>query len=69
MFFASAIGFESVVKNLVNHGADVYKENKYGETALFEACSRYSSYEEVVKYLVEHGAEIDKKKINVVKRP
>eukprot|EP00833_Pecoramyces_ruminatium_P001633 jgi/Orpsp1_1/1175665/evm.model.c7180000054754.1 len=44
-------GNENLVKYLVEHGADINKENKDGKTPLFDA----------FKYLVELGADINKK--------
>ena len=46
------------VKYLVEHGADVNKENRNGETPLFSACIKGN--EAIVKYLMEHGADIHK---------
>ena len=43
-----------VVKYLVEHGADVNKENRIGKTPLSSA--RISRSSDVVKYLEEHGA-------------
>jgi len=45
-----------VVKNLVEHGADINKEDNDGATPLYIACFN----EQVVKYLVEHEADINK---------
>ncbi|OUM58750.1 hypothetical protein PIROE2DRAFT_22739, partial [Piromyces sp. E2] len=47
-----------VVKYLVEHGADINKENYERETPLFYACK--SGNEAVIKYLVERGADINK---------
>jgi ankyrin repeat protein len=43
---------------VVEHGADINKENIYGETPLFYACR--SGNKDIVKYLVENGADINK---------
>jgi len=45
----------NIVKYLVEHGADVNKENKDGDTPLIIAWQD----EEIVKYLIEHGADIN----------
>jgi len=46
------------VKYLVEQGANINKEMKWGETPLFRAC--YSGKLNIVKYLVELGANINK---------
>jgi len=50
---------EIIVKFLVEHGADINKEDEKGETQIFYACSKGN--EKIVKYLVKHGADINKK--------
>jgi len=52
-----------MVKYLVEHEADVNKENKSGKTPLFNAYR--GGYETIVKYLVKHGANTNKEK-NIV---
>ncbi|ORX86825.1 ankyrin, partial [Anaeromyces robustus] len=52
-------GNEYITKYLVDHGADVNKEDINGNTPIFFACQ--SGNENIVKYLVEHGADINKK--------
>ena len=46
----------SIVKYLVEHGADTSQENKYGEIPLFIFCYNEHGHENMVKYIVEHGA-------------
>jgi len=41
---------ENIVKCLVEHGADINKENTYGATPLFNACK--SRNENIFNYLV-----------------
>ena len=48
-----------MAKYLVERGADINKENEYGETPLFEACENGKLV--IVKYLIEHGADINKR--------
>ena len=50
-------GNEKIVKYLVEHGADVNKEDKDGKTPLFGAC--WEGHENIVKYLVEHRANVN----------
>ena len=59
MGYACKSGNLSIIKYLVDHGADVSKMNYDGETPLFNA--RLSGNEAIVKYLVDHGADINKK--------
>ncbi|OUM57241.1 hypothetical protein PIROE2DRAFT_33019, partial [Piromyces sp. E2] len=47
-----------IVKYIIDHGADINKENNDGETPLHFACT--NGNENTVKYLVGHGANIDK---------
>ena len=54
---------EDIVKCLVEHGVDVNKENKYGETPLVNAFK--IGNEDIVKYLVENGTELNKKRIRL----
>ena len=58
LFNACLLGNEFMVKYLVEHGANVGKENKNGEIPLFKAC--LVGNENMVKYLMEHGADINK---------
>ena len=60
LFFACLNGNETVVKYLVEQGANINIEDRSGETPLCIAFS--SGNEAVVKYLVEHGANINKAK-------
>ncbi|ORX78887.1 hypothetical protein BCR32DRAFT_188661, partial [Anaeromyces robustus] len=46
------------VKYLVEHKADINKENGNNETPLFSACE--SGNKTIVEYLVKHGADINK---------
>lgn len=54
---ASAEGFVAIVKELMNHGADINMAGGYYGSALQAASS--NGHEEVVKILVDYGAEID----------
>eukprot|EP00833_Pecoramyces_ruminatium_P002196 jgi/Orpsp1_1/1176228/evm.model.c7180000056874.1 len=56
LFDACLTGNENMVKYLIEHGADINKENHRWETPLFRACS--TGNENLVKYLIEHGADI-----------
>ncbi|OUM62626.1 hypothetical protein PIROE2DRAFT_61776 [Piromyces sp. E2] len=58
LFYYCDIGNESIVRYLVELGADIHQENKYGFTPLFNACK--SGNESLVKYLVKQGADIHK---------
>ena len=52
-------GYETIVRYLVEHGADINKINKKGETPLSKAFDK--GHENIIRYLVEHGAYINKK--------
>ncbi|ORX77404.1 ankyrin, partial [Anaeromyces robustus] len=54
-------GNEDIVKYLIEHRTDINKENIYGYTPLFNACS--SGNEDIVKYLIEHRTDINKENI------
>jgi len=58
LFNACESGIKEAVKYLVEHGADINKENKFGWTPIFIACQK--GHINIVKYLVEHGADINK---------
>jgi len=49
---------ENLVNDLVEHGADVHKEDDYEITPLVLACSVKQIH--IVKILVEHRADINK---------
>ncbi|ORX78888.1 ankyrin, partial [Anaeromyces robustus] len=51
-------GNETIVRYLVEQGADLNKEDWKGETPLFNACK--SGNETIVEYLVEYGADLNK---------
>jgi ankyrin repeat protein len=55
----STIDMLSVVKILVEHGADVNAVHRYGETPLHQAA--FVQNYAIVKYLLEHHADINKK--------
>jgi len=57
LFNACKSGNKRAVKFLLEHDADINKENIDGWTPLFSACSE--GHIDVVKYLVEHGANIN----------
>ncbi len=59
LFNSCKSGNKSLVKYLVEHGADVNKINKYNETPLYIAYS--SGKILIINYLNEHGANINKK--------
>ena len=48
---------KNIVNYLVEHGADINKENEDGETPLFRTC--YNGHENIFNYL-EYGANIKK---------
>jgi ankyrin repeat protein len=50
-----------LVQYLIEHGADINKENNEGETPLFKACRWGYDNEIIVQYLIENGADINKK--------
>jgi len=50
--------FIAIVKCLIEHGADINKENKYCQTPLIKACK--NGNEALVKYLLEHGVDVKK---------
>ncbi len=47
----------SIIKNLVEHGADINIRNKYGRTALSIASTRNSIY--AVQILIDLGADVN----------
>ncbi|KAG4094566.1 hypothetical protein H8356DRAFT_1360433 [Neocallimastix lanati (nom. inval.)] len=51
-------GNKELAEYIVEHGADINKEKKNGETPLFNTCR--SENKELVEYLVEHGADLNK---------
>jgi len=58
-FHACCIGNETVVKYLVDHGAEINIVNNLGETPLLYACSNDTGNLNLVKYLIEHGTDIN----------
>jgi len=59
-------GNETLVKYLVEHGADVNYEGYSGQTSLLIACEKCeireeerNAYMNIIKYLIEHGADIN----------
>jgi len=60
LFNACRSGNKAIVTCLVEHGADVNKENNCGKTPLFIACK--SGKDVIAKYLIENGAEVNKKR-------
>jgi len=51
-------GNKDRVEYLVEHGADINKENKYNKISLFKA---KSGNKDLVEYLVKHGSYLYKK--------
>ena len=47
-----------IIKYLIEHGANINKEDRKGETPLFNVCR--NGNEIIVKYLVKHGADVNK---------
>jgi len=58
IFLPCKSGNEAIVRYLVEHGADINKEDRYSKTPLSMALE-YKN-EEVVRYLKELGAKINK---------
>jgi len=58
LYNACQKGHITIVRYLVNLGANIHKEYNKGETLLFSACE--GGNEALVKYLVELGADIHK---------
>ncbi|KAG4097330.1 hypothetical protein H8356DRAFT_422729 [Neocallimastix lanati (nom. inval.)] len=52
-------GNKDRVEYLVEHGADINKENKYNKISLFKAIK--SGNKDLVEYLVKHGSYLYKK--------
>ena len=53
---------ENNVKYLIEHGANIYKENKNGNIPLIMACRNHN--ENIVKYLFEHIYDVNIKNKN-----
>ena len=62
LFFACQVGYIDILKQLVENGAYINKEDNNGTTPLFIACKE--GHENVVKYLLEHRANINKEDNN-----
>jgi len=58
LFIACQEGHIAIVKYLVDHGANLNREDYDGWTPLYFACKK--EYIIIVKYLVDHGANINK---------
>ena len=58
LYIASRNGNLNMVKYLVEHGADVNIQNRWGETALYQASNR-NGHLDIIRYLVEHGADVN----------
>ncbi|MBO7642280.1 MAG: ankyrin repeat domain-containing protein [Alphaproteobacteria bacterium] len=54
LFIATQFGYKEIVEYLVNHGADINKEDSSGRTPLHMALTK--SY----KYLIDHKADVNK---------
>jgi hypothetical protein len=59
LYYASDIGLEAVVRQLLEHEADVNAKDKYGSTALYRAAK--NGHGAVVKLLLEHKADVNAK--------
>ncbi|OUM69803.1 hypothetical protein PIROE2DRAFT_2230 [Piromyces sp. E2] len=57
-FNACKNGNETLLRYLVERGADIHKENKKGKTPLLTAY-KYGKMM-IIRYLIEHGADITK---------
>lgn len=57
MMIAAAKGLTAMVKELLNHGADVNAQDLDNWTALL--CATKAGYLEIVEFLVENGADIE----------
>jgi len=58
LFYAACYSFcENIIEYLVEHGADVNKKDKYGETPIYNACHRNNK--NIIKYLVENGTNLN----------
>ncbi|OUM60262.1 hypothetical protein PIROE2DRAFT_30628, partial [Piromyces sp. E2] len=53
LLITSDKGHKAIIKILVEHGADINKENKRGETALSLAFNK--GYKDIITYLIKHG--------------
>ena len=59
-FEACRYGNETIIKYLVEQGADINKKyNLNDETLLFDFCKE--EYKSMIKYLVEHGTDINER--------
>lgn len=54
-------GHLSVVRYLVEHGADIELANRHGHTCLM--ISAFKGNYEIVKYLLENGADVNRRSI------
>ena len=54
---AASEGYYDIVKELLNHQAEVNTRNLFGDTALM--CASYSGHREIVKELLSHQAEVN----------
>lgn len=57
MMIAATKGLTAMVKELLNHGADVNAQDLDNWTALL--CATKAGYLEIVEFLVENGADIE----------
>lgn len=56
-------GYSESIEYLVNYGADVNTQDKYGNTPLMIIAEYIKSNFPMFKYLVEHGANVDIKNV------
>lgn len=59
LFIACEKAYFEVVRFLLENGADVNIADKYGRTALSEACKTHGSSLDIVRLLVEKGADVN----------
>jgi len=63
LIFECIVNNKNTIKYLIEHGVDINKEKKDGNTPLISACECESNKKIIVSYLIEHGADIKKENI------
>jgi len=51
---------ENTVKYLVEHGANIHKENKNGDTPLIKSCDCKWRNEDIIKHLIYYSGDVNK---------